>query len=419
MLIEKQKSGRHLITKVDIRLSDDTKKVLFNIGRTEDLRLSPSQNRLAIAGFLENKILLLEISYSPDKKFVEFTDHLELTHETFMSPHGLAWIDDERMVVANRDGGVSVIALPTGRPPSKKIEAVLLSSITSDDFDLLTSPGSVSVVSLGQGLYQVLVCNNYIHNISSHVLDEKEGFQPISNERMLSAELDIPDGVSVNAKATWLAVSNHSTHEVFLYENRGGLNEESRPDGRLRGVGAPHGLRFSSDGCHIMVADAGSPNVLVFKSKSGDWFGDFEPCNALQVIDDSNYALGDVSDVEGGPKGLELCSNRQLLFVTCEFTPLAVFDLEPSAITPSKLPDQFAQTAVSSYESDVARLVLARALASTNKRLQEVRGIPISKQFAYQTVLEAQILAIKNSISWRVTKPLRWLRKAARLRGLG
>jgi hypothetical protein len=57
----------------------------------------------------------------------------------------------------------------------------------------------------------------------------------------------------------WFAVSNHETHSVLLYQQGPSLTADSEPDGILRCVTYPHGLRFSADGYHLFVADAGAP----------------------------------------------------------------------------------------------------------------------------------------------------------------
>jgi hypothetical protein len=53
-------------------------------------------------------------------------------------------------------------------------------------------------------------------------------------------------------------VSNHTTSQVFIYANASALNENSDPDGILRSVCYPHGVRFTSDGRFI----SGQPHGL-------------------------------------------------------------------------------------------------------------------------------------------------------------
>ena len=95
----------------------------------------------------------------------------------------------------------------------------------------------------------------------------------VSSEVLLRKWLDIPDGVRLSPDRRWIAVSNHSTHDVLLYENVPSLNEHTDPDGILRRVRYPHGLRFSSDGRYLFVADPGAPDVHVYAEDSAGWWG--------------------------------------------------------------------------------------------------------------------------------------------------
>ena len=68
--------------------SEGVKFALANLGRTEDVQFSPDNSRLAIAGFIENKILILDIKFktAKNKILVSSEDWLEITSPSFNYP---------------------------------------------------------------------------------------------------------------------------------------------------------------------------------------------------------------------------------------------------------------------------------------------------------------------------------------------
>ena len=84
-----------LCPRISFLLGNGVKFVMANLGRTEDVQFSPDNRRLAIAGFKQNKVLILdiEIKTSISKIFILCEDWLEITSPSFNYPHGLFWID--------------------------------------------------------------------------------------------------------------------------------------------------------------------------------------------------------------------------------------------------------------------------------------------------------------------------------------
>ena len=165
-----------------------------------------------------------------------------------------------------------------------------------------------------------------LRNESSHRLNE--GFSVNSNKILLRNWLNIPDGICVSSESQWIAVSNHNTHSVFLYENNSLLNEFSNPDGILRCVYYPHGLKFTSDGRFILIADAGSPYVHIYRKDTSDWRGVQKPLISYRVLSDENFLRGRTSPEEGGPKGIDIDNTMNIFVTTCEIQPMAFFDLQ-------------------------------------------------------------------------------------------
>ena len=84
------------------------------MGRTEDVAFSPSGRRLAIAEFGADRIVLLtiDITASGPSRKVELTDWMAITSSSFREPHGVSFLDEETLVIANRAGGVSLTKVP-------------------------------------------------------------------------------------------------------------------------------------------------------------------------------------------------------------------------------------------------------------------------------------------------------------------
>ncbi len=296
-----------------------------SLGRTEDIRFSPSSRRLAVAELVRNKIVVFEISVaaSQDSKNIALTGVAEILSPYLHSPHGIDFIDDEKILVANRDGEACIFELPLGAMGSNELAPLAI--IRSEH---VSTPGSVAVIRKEHGLYEALICNNYVNSVTRHLLDLGAGSSIKNGEVLLKKWLDVPDSICVSEDMHWIAISNHNTHAVLLYKNDPSLNESSDPIGILRHINYPHGLRFTSDSRFIIVADAGSPYVNIYERDGSSWRGVRNPTLAFRILGDEDFLRGHNSR-EGGAKGLDINSAANVLVTTCESQPLAFFDLAP------------------------------------------------------------------------------------------
>jgi DNA-binding beta-propeller fold protein YncE len=144
---------------------------------------------------------------------------------------------------------------------------------------------------------------------------------------VLKRGLEVPDGVAQSASGRWIAVSNHNKNAVFLYRNDGTVDRASKPDGILRGILYPHGIRFTPDETSVVVADAGRPFIHVFESSDGEWFGERTASDTIRAVSDETFERGHYSREEGGPKGIDLTQDGSLLVASCDEQPLAIFDV--------------------------------------------------------------------------------------------
>lgn len=313
---------------VPFSMDADLAREMPSIGRTEDVVFSPGGARLAIIGHLENRLLLvcIERRSSGDAPLLHLHSPLLLESSALVHPHGAFWIDDETLVVANRGGAACVFRVPAiGALGLHRLEPMHL--IGASAGDVVHSPGSVSARALANGWVEVLLCNNYAHQVSQHLLDMKGAVTSIADSVLLHKGLEIPDGVAQSRDGEWIAISNHEEHAVRVYRNHPALGPESEPQALLSGVNYPHGLRFSRCGRYLLVADAGLPYVHLYYSVDGIWQGRLTPQVSVAVIDGEAYLRGHHGREEGGPKGIDLDAAGTLMVVSNHEQPLAFFDM--------------------------------------------------------------------------------------------
>lgn len=314
--------------KIHFSATDKVNRALQQLGRTEDVKVSPDGRRIAIAGFKNNQILLVDIEphTSGNRWKLALTDVTEITSQGLAYPHGLSFIDNALLAIANREGSLPLVRLPPAGNGSRSVDFPILDVIPGDTW--LYSPGSVCSYLTQPGVYELLVCNNFAHYITSHTLDTRHGLSVTNNKLLLARGLGVPDGVATSRDGHWIAVSNHLEQAVRLYDNLAPLDPQSEPVGILRGAAYPHGLLFTPDGRFIVVADAGSPYLRIYARKGKKWHGELEPTLSLRVMSDELFLQGNANPMEGGLKGVDLIPGTNVLVATAEYMTLAFFDLD-------------------------------------------------------------------------------------------
>jgi DNA-binding beta-propeller fold protein YncE len=354
---------------------------IAGLGRTEDLRFSPSNRRLAIAAFVTGRIAVLDVDLSAPER-ITLTGGVLLTSSAFRYPHGLDFLDDDTLIVANRFGEVVLVNPPPGEPATPLREVQSLTVEPAGEPSGFRAPASVAVVGRSDGAFEALICDNDTHSVM-RVAGSCDGRRHANRiEPFVARWLDFPDGVAVSPDGEWVAVSNHNPHNVLLY--RRSANPDSDPEGILRGVRYPHGLRFTPDGSKLLVADAGQPFVHVFTQGRHGWGGVLEPAS-FRVMVQETFTRGHLNPQEGGPKGLDVDSAGAVLALTSEHQPLAFFAL-------SEVMEHCGPTPAS------AALQHEFCLMDDQRHLKKHLGL------AREAIVE-----MKNSLSWRITAPLRRL----------
>jgi hypothetical protein len=305
-------------------------QAIAELGRTEDIRFSPAGNLLAISTFASHKIALFKIDtgISPAGVTISIKDFVLFSSPDIERPHGVAFLDEQTLLVANRFQFVSVFRLPDFQSPKKHLVLNSDKVIRWRRFRKLNSPGSVDSYPVGENEYRLLICDNFGHAVTTVNLTTGNRLRTRNSKILLKKGLHIPDGVSVSANREWFAISNHTPGTVFVYANTDGLNRKSEPAAILRGMDCPHGLRFARHDRTIVVADAARPFVYVYTTGENGWSGDYEPTRVVRVLNDELFQLGRHNKQEGGPKGIDIDRQADVLAVTCEHKPLTFYPLQ-------------------------------------------------------------------------------------------
>jgi hypothetical protein len=373
--------------------------VVARLGRTEDLCFSPANRRLAVVGFGHHRVSIFDITLERDGDGVSaaLTGGVELASDVLQYPHGADFLDEDTLIVTNRSGVVCVFDLPIGAPEFPLYERQPADTPRVDDA-ILSSPGSVCVTASSAQVCELLICNNTGHTVTHHQLDVARRHVTQRSKVLLRKWLDVPDGVTQSADGQWIAVSNHNTHQVLLYDAAQLASEDADPDGILRGAWYPHGLRFSADARYLFLADAGAPLVHVYAADADGWRGVRYPVASLRIMDEATFERGHLNPEEGGPKGLALDRSSRVLAVTSEWQPLELFSVD----------------AVMRACSQQASCAQKRHDVGTELELLVKQRGALRTASNVASELTAAVDYMQTSRSWRFTAPLRRLHSVLR-----
>lgn len=323
--------------------------------RTEDVRFSPSGRRLAVVA-TNGRLLLFTVDITV--KPIKVTLEVDLYSSFLMVPHGVEFLNENVIVVANRNGKLVFFNIhkTTAWKKSEEIEPfqVISSSLFGEpgktrklrERDLFCGPGSVR--AFGGNLY---VTCNYMNTVSTYSYHFDRDVLHIKEGSVIAHEgLSVVDGIAISLDGSLMALSDHDHHRVAIYrrddnnknhESECEKHNEFKPACSLFDIDMhfPHGLRFDNKGERLFAVDAGGRFIHVFETTS-NWHSDMFHSSLKTFgieLDAFNKSRDAVSDefrlLEGGGKGLDIDPSGQILVVTCRNQSLRFFEIEPKKQT--------------------------------------------------------------------------------------
>ena len=380
---------------INFEASASAAAAIANIGRTEDVRFSPSGKRLAVAGYIKNQIAVfdIEINQVGCRRTIRLTGGVTIQSPELDKVHGVDFLDEDTLITANRGSGVLLFRIPPATSEFPMLVTRPERNLAADGVRDLDGPGSVTVESIKDNFCSVLICNNYSNTVSQVTLDAGSHHRPVTSGIFQKKWIDVPDGVSYTLDRQLIAVSIAGSGSVFLFPNDPASSPDADPVGILRQIFYPHGLGFSGDSSLAFVADAGAPFVRVFSRPQHGWSGVHSPVASIRVMDQEIFQRGAVHPSEGGPKGLDVHAAAGVLVVSCEFLPLAFFDV-------STQPDSGASNARSVMPAATEGNIELTDPATEVRYELRMRAIA-------RTAVESEVNTLKRRRSWRFTAPLR------------
>lgn len=315
-------------TPLTISAPTDVLEMIAGFRRTEDVRFSPDGRRVVVAAFARDCLFVLDVDVSraAEERIIHVSGCQAVLCRGLREPHGVDFVDAEHVAVANRKGRVTLLKLPSAITGTARQEVSALRRIHGGFFSAVRSPGSIAVSEAGDGQRMLLVCNNYRHHVTEHRIDAAPPFTPRAHRMLLKHGLAVPDGVALSHDGSRIAISNHNTQEVLLFDRTAPLDADAAPVAHLRGLAYPHGLRFTHDDTLLLVADAGAPKVCIFVRGEG-WTGTRMPERCVRVMDEATFRAGRYNPQEGGPKGMDISLDDQVIVLTSEYQPLTFLSL--------------------------------------------------------------------------------------------
>jgi hypothetical protein len=317
--------------RIEYEAPAEVREILASIGRTEDVKLSPDNRWLAIAGFSANEIYLFSIAIdgmtSPPAVRLRAGRVLRSAH--LAEPHGLTFVGNEHLLVCNRAADVCIFRLADVGIAPRTVDVVPVAVLRGRGALLASvkTPGSADCFELAPNLFRVLVCNNHWNFVSSHDVSVTNRLRVRHRGAWINDGLRLPDGLSVSRDKAWVAVNNHVDGEVLVYAYDATVSKASSPVAVLSDLVCPHGIRFTSDG-RILVADAASEYIHVFDRGGDEWHGTYTPTRSVRMLDKETFFDGRHDFREGGIKGLEIDRTDRVLITSHRIDVLGFYDLE-------------------------------------------------------------------------------------------
>ncbi len=286
-------------------------------------------------------LVLLQIDVQSDP--IQIGRYTQLRSPSLEFPHGIEFLSEDLLVVANREAAITFYRLPSVEDWQDVTQIEAIAEFTSPWF----GPKGASRLSDGRGVRcgpgsirrhrdHLYICANYTNTVSKHPFAVRGGGIEIgSGELVVETGLELIDGISISRDGQWIAVSDSAHGRVAIFR---GDNHSEACELRDKDLGYPHGLCFDPTHKRLYVSDAGERLLHVFESVDGTW---------ERSMDRSAFSLPSIGDeafyktkhsvpeefrpLVGGIKGLDLDPSGRFLIGTCLNQIMAVFETVPAA----------------------------------------------------------------------------------------
>jgi WD40 repeat protein len=219
---------------------------------------------------------------------------------SFNSPHGISFLTDRFFLVANRYARLSLYEMPEiiADKSTYKIKSLM-------DFEHDFS--NVCAHGMGPNVYSIFAMSNFNY-VTRYIID-LEAKNLLKADRVISRHLNTSDGIAINPARSILACCNHDDGKILLYST----SSSDEPMACLTGPLLPHGVAFSSDGKHLVVTDAGSPFLFIYRSDPEKW----KHVKIVRGLSKDKFIQS--SNEEGGIKGIDINGND--VVISSEYQP--------------------------------------------------------------------------------------------------
>lgn len=308
--------------------------------RSEDVRFSPSGRLLAVA--VQNAVHLIEIA--PHETPVRVIRQTELRSPGLAFPHGVEFLAEDIIVVANREAWVTFFRLPAADTWQDLMNIEPIHELGCRWFG---PKGATRVIETGRTVRcgpgsvrrhgdHLFICANHTNTLTRHPFTLRDGVITTGEASLLAqGGLHILDGLAISADGNWIALADAGNNRVVVCHAETGAEASVLTDPRLH---SPHGLCFDPTGRKLYVSDAGEQLVHVFTRPDGRWDAAMDSSAfCLPGIGDEPFWKTKLSVPEelrglvGGLKGLDIHPSGRLLVGSCLNQPLAFFE---AAATP-------------------------------------------------------------------------------------
>lgn len=332
-------SGGPCLEPLEVRFSGHAFET-FDL-RSEDVRFSPDGRRIIVIS-TNGRMLLFSVRIGARRMRAKLLTMF--TSADLRAPHGVDWVDDEHVVVANRSEGIAFFAIPRARRWKPQTPISAISKVQPHWFG---APGEMRTlrsrkIITGAGSARVFDGHVYIGSNKANTVTRHRILPgPTCEEGELVARqgIEIPDSAAVSPDGRWLAVADHDHSRVLMFALGEG---EAAGDGEAAAVGQledpalkfPHGVVFDRSGTILLSTDAGGRDVHLFHAPGGDWRGG-KSAGVSRVDGVAEAAFvrvqaetpDAVRHLEGGPKGIDVSRDGRVVVTTCRGATLRAYTL--------------------------------------------------------------------------------------------